>query len=488
MDRALLTAALVKARERWLKNPAFTELRQQLDALLRGQGQVMSAAESALALLALRGCAAQDAAERRRQATAVLRAAVEAEAHLNPPRFEAFDHQPCALIASAAAWADYARQLGAAADACALADPLLPPRRALETLEGVPLPLAPDAGAAPAAALAPARLLRLATSAARRAALSSRQEIYPRDMAPLPALRQSLGALVGARQLRPDEIQARVRGRYPEAVALPGRPELDRLLEAAGAPLSWDASAEGGVGAYRLSTLGSAQTAGATTDLTAPDDGASAERADAAAVEARLNRSLQQGGLLVLTVHPRLARRAESELLHRFGQPGTPPGPLQRVNFDALLLAALREQAAAARIDWPVVLEADAAERGSRDWSNLQRLVQRTRPALRAALLQSTMPILLVNAGLLARYELMALITEMEEKAGRPDQTPGVWLLLPTVRQGLPAIDGVAVPLVNNMQNSNTLALAKAWVKNTPRASCAETAATLPHATGKTPE
>jgi hypothetical protein len=44
---------------------------------------------------------------------------------------------------------------------------------------------------------------------------------------------------------------------------------------------------------------------------------------------------------------------------------------------------------------------------------------------------------------------------------------------LPTVRQGLPAIDGVAVPLVNNMQNSNTLALAKAWVKNTPRASCA---------------
>ena len=126
VDRGTLTAALIKARERWLKNPAFTELRQQLDTLLRSQGQVMSAHESAMALLALRGCAAQDDAERLRQATAVLRAAVEAESHLDQPRFEAFDHQPCALIASASAWADYARQLGAAADACALGRPPAP--------------------------------------------------------------------------------------------------------------------------------------------------------------------------------------------------------------------------------------------------------------------------------------------------------------------------------------------------------------------------
>ena len=85
------------------------------------------------------------------------------------------------------------------------------------------------------------------------------------------------------------------------------------------------------------------------------------------------------------------------------------------MNFDALLLTALREQAAAARVDWNVVLEADAADRGSRHWINLQRLVQRTLPALRAALLQGTAPILLVSAGLLARYDLMTLITEVEE-------------------------------------------------------------------------
>lgn len=482
VDRGTLTAALIKARERWLKNPAFTELRQQLDTLLRSQGQVMSAHESAMALLALRGCAAQDDAERLRQATAVLRAAVEAESHLDQPRFEAFDHQPCVLIASASAWADYARQLGAAADACALADPLLPPPRVLETLEGVPLPPALAAEGAPTAALTPTRLLRLAASASRKAALSSRQEIYPRGMAPLQALRQSLGALIGAPQLRLREIQDRVRGRYPEAAALPGRPELDRLLEEAGAPLSWDPSAAEGAGTYRLSTLGSAQTAGTTTvfsrhttelTLRAAGDGAGAELADAATVEERLTRSLQQGGLLVLTVHPRIARRAEAELLHRFGQPGTQPAPLQRVNFDALLLGALREQATAARVDWNVVLEADAADRGSRHWINLQRLVQRTLPTLRAALLQGTAPILLVSAGLLARYDLMTLITEVEEQAGRPGHTPSVWLLLPTTHQGLPVIDGVAVPIVNNIQNTRTLALAQAWVENKHRASVA---------------
>jgi serine/threonine protein kinase len=495
VSRATLTAALIKARERWLKNPAFTELRQQLDTLLRSQGHVMSAHENAMALLALRGCAAQDDAERLRQATAVLRAAVEAELHLDQPRFEAFDHQPCSLIASASAWADYARQLGAAADACALADPLLPPARVLETLEGVRLPLAPAAEAAPTAALAPTRLLRLAASASRTAALSSRQEIYSRGMRPLQALRQSLGALVGAPQLSLRDIQSRVRGRYPEAAALPGRPELDRLLEEAGAPLSWDASLAEGAGAYRLSTLGSTQTAGTTTvfsrhttQLTTRVLG-EGETADAAAVEERLTRSLRQGGLLLLTVHPRIARRAESELLHRFGQPGTQLGQLQRVNFDALLLAALREQAATARVDWNLVLEADAADRGSRHWINLQRLVQRTLPTLRATLLQGAAPLLLVSVGLLARYELMTLVTEIEENTGRPGRTPSVWLMLPTAHQGLPVIDGVAVPIVNNMQNTRALALPQAWIENKHRASIATyaDAAATPKATiGKT--
>ena len=476
VDRSVLTTALIKARERWLRNTAFTELRLQLETLLRSQGQVMSAQEAAMALLALRGCAEQDDSERVRQASAVLRAAVEAESHLDQPRFEAFDHSPTTLIAAAAAWADYARQLGAAADASAMADPLLPPARVLEALEGVTPPAAVStavgAGAAASTPLSPTRLLRLAASASRKAALSSRQEIYPRGMPALQALKASINALVGA-TLSPSALQTRVRGRYPEATPVPGRPELDRLLEEAGAPLHWDPTAAEGAGAYRSATLGSTATAGTTTHFSRQTTRLSAGTGpdDAAAAEERLQRSLRQGGLLVLTVDPRIARRAEAELLHRF-QPQVAPG-LRRLNFDALLLNALREQATAARVDWNVVLHADATDRGSRDWAKLLRLVQRTLPVLRAALLQSPAPLLLVSAGLLARYDLMSLITEIEASVGRPGQTPSLWLLLPSAHQGLPLIDGVAVPLVNNLNNSQALALPQAWVENQHRAGVA---------------
>lgn len=487
VDRATLTATLIKARERWLKNPAFTELRHQVDTLVRSQGNVMSTQEGALALLALRGCASQDDVERLRQATAVLRGAVEAEAHLDQPRFEACDHQPHLLIASATPWADYARQLGAAADACALADPLLPPARVLEMLEGVALPTAEQLGGTPPTQLTPTRLLRLAASASRKAAVSSRQEMYMRGMAPIQALRQSLGALVGAPELRVKDIQDRVRGRYPEASALPGRPTLDRLLEEAGAPLTWDITAADGRGAYRLATLGRGQTAGTTTQfsrhatLQTPQVSVEGDAAQAAMVEERLVRSLEQGGLLVLSVHPRIARHAEAELLHRFGNPANAATGVKRLNIDALLLAALREQAQAMKADWKVVLQADAADHGSRYWTNLQRLVQRAVPAIRAALLNSPSPILLVCAGLLARYGLMHLVTELEEHAGRPGHTPSAWMLLPTSHQGLPVIDGVAVPLVNNINNTRALALPQAWVENKHRAS----QATLSDASGK---
>ncbi|MFZ7337841.1 BREX system serine/threonine kinase PglW [Comamonas jiangduensis] len=476
VDRATLTATLVKARMRWLKNTAFTELRHQIDTLLRSQGNVMSAQEVALALLTLRGCASQDETERLRQATAVLRGALEAEANLGHPRFEAYDHQPHLMIASAAPWADYARQLGAAADACALADPLLPPARVLEMLEGVALPSPEQLGGAAPAPLTPARLLRLAASASRKAAVSSRQEMYARGMSPVQALRQSLGALVGAPELRVKDIHDRVRGRYPEASPLPGRPSLDRLLEEVGAPLTWDITAADGRGAYSLSTLGRGQTAGTTTQFSRlatihasyiTEEG---EVAQAAVVEERLMRSLEQGGLLVLTVEPRIARHAEVELLHRFGGSAAPStSAIKRINVDALLLAALREQAQLMKVNWNVVLHADAADRGSRDWVNLQRLVQRAVPSVRAAVLNSPMPILLVCVGLLARYELMSLVTELEEHAGRPGHTPSAWMLLPTSYQGLPVIDGVAVPLVNNINNTRALAIPQAWVENRHR-------------------
>lgn len=493
VDRSILTAALIKARERWLKNPAFTEVRLQLDKLVRSQGQVMTANEAALALLALRGCAVQDDVERLQLSSAVLRAALEAESHLDQPRFECFDHQPSPLIATSSAWADYARQLGSVADACALAEPLMPPSRVLEALEAVkPTGNAlgggqgQDANASSMASVAnipSSRLLRLATSASSKAALSSRQEIYASGMPALQALRQSLGALVGAPTLRINELQDRVRGRYPKATPLPNRPELDRLLEEVNAPLQWSPTAFEGKGAYLCASLGSHPTAGTTTLFSRQSTflGTSANGSqafdsqedadslisDARGAEERLQRSLKSGGLLVLTVEPRQARHAEGELLRRFGPDSNTSPALQRMSFDALLLKALRIEATAARVDWNIVLRADAAEPGSRDWANLQRLAQRTLTTLKPTLLNSPVPLLLTNVGLLARYDLMALVTEIETSAGRLGHTPSLWVLLPSHKQGLPVIDGVPVPLVNSTQ---AFGLPQAWVENKHRA------------------
>jgi hypothetical protein len=109
IDRNDVSAALLKARERWLKTPQLTELRNHFESLLSTQGGVMTVPELASALLAMRGCALQDDAERMRLATAVVRACCEAEAHLERLRFQEFEHRPLPLIAVSAELAEYAR-------------------------------------------------------------------------------------------------------------------------------------------------------------------------------------------------------------------------------------------------------------------------------------------------------------------------------------------------------------------------------------------
>jgi serine/threonine protein kinase len=469
ITRQAFTSALVKARERWLKMPPFTELRAQLHALIIAQGAVMTALELAEAALTLRGCALQQDELRLRLASAVVRAAVEAEAQLEKPRFEAFEHQPVNLIATHLGWAHYARQLGSKADGCALADPLLSPARALEALRQLPLPqdLPLDAGTS---TLSSARLLRLATSASMDAALSSRQEIYRRRMPCLQALKQSLNSLIGIREIKHADLLARVRGRYPEAEPLPPQRQLlDRLLEEAGAPLVWNPECAGG-GAYVTRELDSTLSVSTANRLqrqrTGSDpDAARGLVADAERLEQRLQHKLRQGGLLVLSIEPARASDAQCELLRRFG--GAGQGTLTPLNLDALLLAAMKAQVAALGAEWGVVLRADNAAAQSVDAHRLQQLVQRCLPALRSALLDSTQPLLLLHPGLLARFELLHLIAELEAEVGRPGRTPALWLLLPTPQPQVASIDGQILPLV---LEASFAAIPRAWLENQHRA------------------
>jgi hypothetical protein len=80
---------------------------------------------------------------------------------------------------------------------------------------------------------------------------------------------------------------------------------------------------------------------------------------------------------------------------------------------------------------------------------------------VKQALLRCPAPVLLVNSGLLARYGLMPLITELETTVGRPGKRPACLAAAADWRhQGLPTIDGVAVPLVIT---TSTTQWAKAW-------------------------
>ena len=230
---------------RWAKEPAITQLRSDLAEILDSAGGVMSASELAEAILLARG-SIEDEPERTRLATAVVRAAVEVERTMTAPRFlvrrvtsngsghrSAISGQPETdkltadkliadrlVVALSQELGRYAVRLGDEADKLADEDPLIPPARVTQRLRAISLPTG-------ASMLSDARILRLAAAASLHAAVSSRQELYPRGMEAARALKLSQGALYGVAFLTVEQIHDRVGSRYPEATPLPDRPALD---------------------------------------------------------------------------------------------------------------------------------------------------------------------------------------------------------------------------------------------------------------------
>ena len=74
-------------------------------------------------------------------------------------------------------------------------------------------------------------------------------------------------------------------------------------------------------------------------------------------------------------------------------------------------------------------------------------------------------PMLVVYAGLLARYEQMDLLERLRERIGRRDGIPGLWLLVPGDHQAL--MDGKAVPVLSPGQRAR---IPESWIRNEHRA------------------
>ena len=85
--------------------------------------------------------------------------------------------------------------------------------------------------------------------------------------------------------------------------------------------------------------------------------------------------------------------------------------------------------------------------------------------AIEQQLLAADRTMLVVYAGLLARYDQMGLLSRLSQKVGRRDGIPGLWLLLPGDHQAL--IDGKPVPLISPGQRAR---IPESWLQNLHRA------------------
>lgn len=469
LERSDYDALVERARARWAKQPAMTQVRHDIAALLERSGGVLPADEIADALLANRGSTAPPAL-RRTRATAVVRAALETEASRTNNRFtwRRLGGGTSAIVAlrsdelEAEELADYAANLGAVADQLAAADPLPSTTEVLDRLRGVSLP----AGLVP---LPDFRLARLAAAASATAAVSSRLELYPQDLAPERSVRLARAALLGSGTLSEDEVRSRVRTRFSAAAPLPPRRELDALLDRV-LGLEWTDGGAAPTGVYQpagfrvppsaAAPLSTAMGVSGTRYRTGTVAGAPDEQRDEAdATHERLQRHAITGGFLVLTVPPRLQQRAISQLLEY--------GPTE-LDVDRWLIAALRDHAGTRRIKWDdAIIAADAAGPDGDRWSKLLTVVRDAVQTHRSELVIGAGHLLLTHPGLLGRYDLVGMLDELREATRQPahdQQLRTLWVLVPTDDpNAMPTIAGRAVPVTTSAER---LALPEPWLEN----------------------
>ena len=446
-------------RREWAKSSQLRFVRSELDELLKDNGGVLSVEEAALGLLSAHGALSNDQEQRRRLAASLTRAAIEAEGTEAEARFLWQRVNSTLVVARSDAHVRYLEQLGAVADELAVQEPLLPPKRAAQRIREVEAPEA-------LGEISIHRLLRLAASCSKRAAVSAREEIYPKGMEAQRALILAHGVLVGDGRLTPTEIRTRVSSRYPEANELPVRPELDRLLEVADGDLRWSESEECYVRkSIPTTTTGSASLRRFSTATGTRAPGSQPEVAEARRFEERLQHAYDEDAFLVLMAQPGHLEEAEAELLRRF--------PFERRQLDRMLLQAIKGVAARANAKWDAIVNIDAQGEGN-SWRKLNRLVGDAMVEVEKALLASDKSQLLTNPGLLRRYGQMGVLEKLRDAAGTRDGIPAVWLLLPTEEAGdLPTLDGEAIALIDSGQRTR---IPTAWLENRHRAAKAEAA------------
>lgn len=472
------------ARAHWASLPPLASVRDELAGSIAGHGGVVAVAELDQTVIDGRGTGLPPE-EAIRAARAVVRAAVESDelAAAGTGRFvlrRRGDRVVVALDTGAeddvaepfdgAALAAYAVALGDRADReIEVTADVVPQDRAVDALRAVRAP--------PGVALADGRLVRLAAGVSQRAGVSAALELYPRNLAPLRALRLLRQGLAASAELTEPDVRNRVHARFP-LLALPARPQLDELLIAADVAVHWD-PARRVEGAYvrdepvvgGLSSLTSLVSRASTRTPTTPPLRRTTRAEEdpvvvaAAELEGRLERSLDHGGFLVLRVPTNRRIELARELARFTGGPHR----VVPVDLEAAFLEELRAEAASRRVGWERLASADLALPGTTDYTNLRLLA---RPALERTerrVLVAGPRVVAWNPGVLRRYDdTLAAVDRLRATAGRTDAAlQTLWLVVfGSTSEARPSIDGAAVPVSGP---SEWVDITMAWLENRHR-------------------
>lgn len=440
----------------WAGRPELAAVRDELVTLVVESGRLMTTTELAKALRARRGCTAGTAEQELALAGAVVRAAVDVEQRSDlpgrvssaavdeagEPDGEA-DARLAAVRRGATVWVvaeslpgtddpvpaelvEYVLRLGAEASRLAGEDPLPGRATVLRTLRGV----TPPEGLAP---LPETRLVELGAAAALSpVSVSSRLELYPRDLALDRALRisQAPAGVTQARGVTVTDLLGRVRSRFPDLrlSPTPTYVTVEQALKDAGFDLPYD-TARGAFFPRERPTAPSSITVttfgqGSAPARLLPPDGVPALSKLAAGIE--------RGGFFALTIKGRRLRgTVVDDLAGRY--------PVARLDLDAVFLRELRALVAERGQEWSKVLAGDLrleesgqAGRGFASYlqATWRRVLGRAHEAYRPG------QVLLVHdAALLGRYWDDGghdLLVSLQASARRAHEGPhGLWLLCP---------------------------------------------------------
>ena len=456
-DRASFEDLFDEVAGGWERKRSLRPLRDDLETFIERAGGAMTDEELARKLLAWRG--SHSTGDKRIALAAVIaRVAVEAEGALAlEARYKLHRiGEANFVVLRSSDLHQVLASLGKKADELAASNPLLGENSAYVELARV----CEEHDVTPPRS---GRLLTLAAAASHTAALSSRRELYPKEMPAKRAIRLASGVISSQQELSESELIERVSVRYPAGEALPTGSRLEAMLTDLGLPLRWSAEACAGKGGYVSTSTRALHLTGsytmATSVFSALDDH---EAYDLAMFEKNLTTSYEYGGFRALMAAPKHIAMIEETLRDRFAD-------LERVSSDRLWITAL-EQAASAmprrKLRWEHLAGADAPDAPEKHKFLFGQVI-RSACAIAEKEIDAWKGkhILLVHPGLFGRYAEHGAMQVLERWRDRVNTNQGpkvLWVLLPAdMSSDEPKINQRAVP---RMSPNEVLRIHKKWL------------------------